>query len=128
MVTDHFPLTTLLKQAQKSTGMAAARIQRWRLLLAEYDFVIVFAKGTSISDADALSRLPLPAKTEDCDQVNYFSPLDQVPITSWTVQEETKKDPLLPRIIELTKRGWPKKVDDPDFIPFFQRREALSTD
>lgn len=75
--------------------------------------MIVLAKGTSIGHADDPSRLLLHVKTEDCDQIKYFSPLEQVSVTTWTAHKVTKTDILLPRIIKLTKRGWLKRVDDP---------------
>ena len=41
--------------------MAAARIQRWALTLAAYNYTIKYKPGKEHCNADALSRLPLPA-------------------------------------------------------------------
>ena len=40
MVTDHKPLTTLLGPKSGITTLAAARLQRWALLLAAYQYNI----------------------------------------------------------------------------------------
>ena len=52
LYTDHAPLQWL--SAQKMEGMLC----RWSLAIQEYDFKIVYRKGSSNSNADALSRLP----------------------------------------------------------------------
>ncbi|KAK8782559.1 hypothetical protein V5799_016097, partial [Amblyomma americanum] len=44
--------------------MAAARIQRWALLLSAYDYVIKHQQGKNNVPADALSRLPTSATSQ----------------------------------------------------------------
>ena len=51
MYTDHAPLQWL--SAQKMEGMLC----RWSLAIQEYDFKIVYRKGSSNSNADSLSHL-----------------------------------------------------------------------
>jgi len=51
ILTDHAPLQWL--SAQKMEGLLC----RWALALQEYDFKIVYRKGTLNANADALSRL-----------------------------------------------------------------------
>ena len=40
--------------------MAAARIQKWSLLLFSYHYEIQYRPGKSMCNADALSRLQIP--------------------------------------------------------------------
>ena len=40
--------------------MASSRLQRWALTLSSYRYSVVFRRGRDNSNADALSRLPLP--------------------------------------------------------------------
>jgi hypothetical protein len=42
-----------------------ARLVRWSLRLAEYDFEIKYKKGEEYTNADALSRLPSDANMND---------------------------------------------------------------
>ena len=51
--TDHAPLQWL--SAQKMEGMLC----RWALALQEYDFKILYCKGSLNTNADALSRMPM---------------------------------------------------------------------
>ena len=51
LYTDHAPIQWL--SAQKMEGMLC----RWSLAIQEYDFAIVYRKGSANSNADALSRI-----------------------------------------------------------------------
>lgn len=55
IVTDHKPLTWMMSLKDPNS-----RLIRWRLKLEEYDYEVVYKKGTQNSNADALSRIKLP--------------------------------------------------------------------
>lgn len=57
--TDHKPLLGLFKPNRAIPTMAAARIQRWALILAGYEYEILYKEGKKNGNADCLSRLPL---------------------------------------------------------------------
>ena len=59
LVTDHEPLWWLMT-TQKLTG----KLARWSLLLQEYNFVVAHKAGVENSNADCLSRYPLPSSAE----------------------------------------------------------------
>ena len=62
LITDHKPLTTILMGPISMvcmTPLAAARLQRWALILASYQYEIKFRPTTSHMNADCLSRLPV---------------------------------------------------------------------
>ena len=59
LVTDH---KTILGPKKGIPAVVAARLQRWALLLAAYNY-IEFRSTTDHGSADALSRLPLPNKS-----------------------------------------------------------------
>jgi len=52
MVTDHRPLTWIFNVKDPSS-----RLLRWRLKLEEYEYEVVYKKGSSNTNADALSRI-----------------------------------------------------------------------
>jgi len=60
--TDHQPLTTLFNETKAIPVRASSRIQRWALLMASYEYTIVFRSTSKHANADAMSRLPLPDK------------------------------------------------------------------
>ena len=63
MITDHKPLTTILGPKQGIPPVAAARMQRWALLLSAYSYSIKFRPTEAHCNADGLSRIPLQADT-----------------------------------------------------------------
>jgi hypothetical protein len=63
--TDHESLAFLLK------AKSPARLVRWALKLSEFNFSIVYRKGSKNGNADTLSRLPLQEVGEDLEQFDY---------------------------------------------------------
>jgi hypothetical protein len=63
LYTDHKPLTSIFSPTRKVPSMARARIQRWALILAAYQYDLKFRKCVNNIPADVLSRLPLPCSS-----------------------------------------------------------------
>ena len=63
LVTGHKPLTTILGPKASLPALAAARIQRWVIILSAYHYV--FSPREKHSNADGLSRLPVELDTVD---------------------------------------------------------------
>ena len=68
LVTDHKPLLAILGEKKGIPSLAAARLQRWAVLLAAYQYTIKFKSTKEHANADGLSRLPLSDKVELKDQ------------------------------------------------------------
>ena len=69
LVTDHKPLTTILGNKRGIPPLAAARLQRWSLILSAYFYTIKFRPTKLHAYADGISRLPLGKRHEaslDC--------------------------------------------------------------
>ena len=64
LCTDHKPLLSLFHEQRAIPSQASARIQRWVLSLAAYQYAIVFKSTANHGNADAMSRLPLPGSGE----------------------------------------------------------------
>ena len=62
LVTDHKPLMTILGPKKGIPSLAAARLQRWEILLSGYRYEIKFKSTHQHCNADALSKLPLDVK------------------------------------------------------------------
>ena len=86
LYTDHKPLTAIFGSNKSIPPLAAARLQRWALLLAGYNYRIVFRPTQAHANADSLSRLPLPhtekdAKVPDPKLFN-IQQIETLPVTS----------------------------------------------
>ena len=94
--TDHKSLTTILGPKHGIPPLAAARMQRWALLLSVYHYDIEFKPTSKHANADGLSRLPLK---ETCSVGNYPDPtlfklvqLNSLPVTATEVATATRNN------------------------------------
>lgn len=72
LVTDHKPLVGLFREDHPTPLMAAARIQRWALLLGAHQCKIEYKPGPDNQNADALSRLPLNTPEEVTEELPEY--------------------------------------------------------
>lgn len=125
--TDHKPLVMILN---KPLVRAPPRLQRMLLRLQQYDFTIEYKPGKDMTVADTLSRLPSPGndKTIDLDltvgQVRFSTERIK------SLQEETKRDPTLSKLIPTIIQGWPDTIQEiPEAIrSFWSFRDELSVE
>ena len=128
MITDHKPLTTIFNPESAIPTLAAARMQRWAIILSAYTYDIEFKRSGDHGNADALSRLPRKVDHTTHEEVKYFSYLDELPVTAKDISRATLKDPVLARVHEFVANGWPNYVQDEDVRPFFTRRDELTVE
>ena len=67
LVTDHQPLTRIFGPKSSVPPLAAARLQRWAVLLSRYDFDVIFKNSADNANADFCSRFPLQSLADDED-------------------------------------------------------------
>ena len=116
LVTDHKPLTTILGLKRGVPAVAAARLQRWALSLAAYMCDIDFQSTTAHSNADALSRLPLPEevlKRPSETRLCNLRKIESLPVTSQEIRIATQQDPVLNKVKLYILKGWPEKIPQP---------------
>ena len=80
-------------------------------------------------NADALSCLPCnapPLKKEA--EIFFFSCFEELPIDAKDISRETRRDPVLARVLNYTQMGWPNYVTSDKLKPNFTRRHELSVD
>ena len=82
LVTDHQPLLALLHEHQPTLAQASARIHHWSLLLSAYEYTIRFRNTHAHSNADALSRFPLPEIQKESKLVLLMDHLEDSPVTA----------------------------------------------
>ena len=129
LLTDHKPLLAILGSKSGIPSLAAARLQRWAVILSAYSYQLVFKPTQSHGNADGLSRLPLPEIDSTSPVPSCFNicQIQALPVTSDAVQTATRRDPLLSKVLYYTKHGWPTRVSDA-FKPFQSRRLELTVE
>ena len=127
LVTDHKPLTTILGPKTGIPSMAAARLQRWALLLSAYSYSIEFKPTQDHGNADGLSRLPLGSRQPpDTTSAFMIGQVQALPVTSEYLETVTRQDPLLSQIHRYVQEGWPSSTPE-EYKPFRDRQDELTT-
>ena len=101
---DHKPLAFLFSENKGVPEQASSRIQRWALLLSGYQYTIRHKAGKDLSNADALSRLPLSTTVPEelCtpgDLVNLVNHLSTTIVSSADIKDWTSKDEVLSKVV-----------------------------
>lgn len=127
--TDHKPLTSILGPKQGIPSLAAARLQRWAVILSGYTYNIEYRSTDAHANADGLSRLPLPnnqpeGNSEDA-TLFMIGQLEALPVLASLVAAETSSDPILRRVVKYLRGGWPDRVPEA-LLPLWRRREELT--
>ena len=127
LVTDHKPLLSMLGPKQGIPELAAARLQRWVLILAAYNNKIEFRPTQEHGNVDGLSRLPLPEVTHSDPNISMLnvSQIEALPVLADQVQSDVLRDPLLSKVIQYVREWCPSLVPD-ELKPDWIRRNELS--
>ena len=132
LLTDHKPLTTILGPKTGVPPLAAARLQRWALLLSAYEYDLEFRPTAQHANADGLSRLPLSiiadagTATSDSDVFNVGQ-IEALPVTAMQLRKVTRQDPILSKVVTFTRNGWPSIVPE-NLKPYWTRRNELTVE
>ena len=128
LVTDHKPLTTILGPKKGIPPLAAARLQRWALQLSAYSYEIEFKPTRQHSNTDGLSRLPLNNQQPPPASCTFsIRQIMALPVTAECVLVATRRDPVLSKVHQFTRDGWPAVISD-GYKPYWNRRQELSTE
>lgn len=129
--TDHKPLTAIFNPAKVIPATTAARLQRYALFLAGFDYDIEYRSSTKHCNADGLSRLPLGPTAKEPEQIDdpahafHVSQFNVLPVTCQKVRRETQRDPTLVKVYESTMKGWHNE-QAPIMAPFYSRKDELT--
>ena len=132
LVTDHKPLTTVLGPKSGIPTLAAARLQRWALLLAAYQYDIEYRSTEKHANADCLSRLPIQCEklNEGIDKAKLINLLqiESLPMDVDHVRKATRNDPMLSRVLQFVMTGWPEKPIAPEVTQYFNKRHEITVE
>ena len=106
LVTDHKPLLGLIAEDKPLPSMTAARLQRWAIVLSAYDYSLRYRSGSSIANADGMSRLPLSSiESSVVENEVLMMELTSARVTSTEVSKCTSHDPVLSQVYECIMKG-----------------------
>ena len=129
--TDHKPLITILGPKNGVPSIAAARMQRWALLLSAYSYTIQFRSTQAHGNVDGLSRLPLPAdvtvgNSKDTTDFNIHQN-KSLPLQASDIATATRRDPILSRVLVCLKQGWPTNVPE-SLRTYWRKRNEITVE
>jgi hypothetical protein len=126
LVTDHRPLVKIFGPKERVPTLAAARLQRWALILSAYDYQIKYRPCEANAEAEMLSRLPIAVELIDPNEKLYWiEHCEQLPVTAKEVAKETRKDPVLRLAYEKILRGWGRQ-EPVALQPYQSRADQLA--
>lgn len=131
LLTDQRPLTSILNPSKATPPMAAARLQRWALMLAAHNYAIQYRKAAEHGNADGLSRLPLQVvhrEKPDSTKRVMVHHLETIPVDSTDVKKGTKYDPVLSKVVDMVLSGQfvGKEGLSNALAPFYMRRAEIT--
>ncbi|RWS02060.1 pol polyprotein-like protein [Dinothrombium tinctorium] len=96
IVTDSNPLTFLMRTKNLNT-----RLAHWAMFIQEYNFEIVYRKGSSNNLCDFLSRYPIKSTNFEVDNETIL--LTEFSVPSFDLKEEFLIDILLTKLSDISK-------------------------
>ena len=110
ILSDHRPLEHLFSEKRGIPPLASARIKRWALILAAYDYQIQYKPGQDHANADVLSRLPLREfpKPETIpppgEMILLMDTLEMTPVNARQVKQWTDHNPICQKFVLKCKK------------------------
>ena len=91
------PLTTVLNPTKGLPTLAAARMQRWAMLLSVYQYNTEFRSTSEHANADGFSRLPMQSRNKgegsaDVASVFNLSQINVLPMNAKQLKTATESD------------------------------------
>ena len=130
ITSDHKPLLGLLGENKEVPVMASARLQRWGLTLAAYEYRLVYKGGKDNGNSDALSRLPLPSYPSEVpvpgEVIQMLERLENTPLDAAQIKQWTRTDPVMSQVLLYTTKGRSNSCPMETLKPYFTRKDEIS--
>ena len=126
LVTDHRTLCKIFGPKEGIPPLAAAKMQRWALILSAYQYTIECILGKLNQCADCMSRLPSVSKRDSAEEVHNIMEMDNLPVTASQITKVTVSDRTLSTVITAVQHGcWPSKLTE-DLLPYYRQWNELT--
>ncbi|XP_037037375.1 uncharacterized protein K02A2.6-like [Bradysia coprophila] len=128
--TDHRPLLAIFGSKKGIPPMAAGRLQRWALYLANFTFDIEHIKGRDNAIADFLSRFPTEESDDgvpDVCYVNFLTTTAENLVDCEIVRKEAAKDEVIGRVSQFVREEWPIGIEkQTEFRNYWLKKDELT--
>ena len=99
--------------------------------MSNYDYTVEHKIGSNDSNADALSRLPLPTTQSTLEELAHVQVLQVghincTPIDSKQIRVATINDPLLSQVLGFVSHVWPNLIPTEELKLFYPRLKELT--
>ena len=128
IVSDNKALVAIFSEKSHQRPLAAARLQRWQLLLSAHQYTIIHRKSEQIAHADYLSRFPSQNDEPVESDIYWVSQIPGELVSAIDVAEGTMTDPVLKKVLQHVMQGWPDQCPDEVLKPFHKIRLELSAE
>ncbi|XP_050088326.1 uncharacterized protein K02A2.6-like [Anopheles aquasalis] len=113
LVTDNSGVKEIFKPTRTTSSIAVARLSRWALILANYEYTIEHRPGKYMSNVDALSRLPLSEELELKEQELQLNAITSSSIIDiGMIRKAQEQDPIIQQVYKNVENGWSKGVKE----------------
>lgn len=126
VTTDHKPLVSIV---QKPLCKAPKRLQNMLLKNQNYNYTLIYKRGTEIPVADALSRAPVdPSRRNETVHNISYAPIKESRLQDIRIATETDDD--MTQLKKTIATGWPddKCKLSPPVAVFFSYKDELTID
>ena len=128
LVTDHKPLLAILGSKVGLPTLVAARLQRWAITLAAYNYVLEYRPTSKMGNADALSRLPVDQAPEGNEKNILLIESQNLPIKAKDISQYTMKDPVLSKVLQSMISGRDNLLNSDDYQAYKAILDELSVE
>lgn len=117
---DHKPLVQILSPSKSLSTLTTTRMQHYALFLQAFSYKIKYKNTKLHSNADAMSRLPVPTESDfSFDTMDQFEihQIENLPITMKELECETARDKSFQKLLQALKSGRTIKAEDRFNVP-----------
>lgn len=129
LYTDQQALSEIFSPTKGTSGVTAARLQRWSINLSIYNYRIKHRSEAKMAHVDALSRLPLDGSVEVEVVAINFNGISGELIDKNVIVSRTKEDKILSRVLNYVIKGWPNQNKiEIELLSFFKKRNSIASE
>ena len=126
LVTDHRPLCRIFGSKEAIPPLAAAKMQRWALILSANQYNIECVSGKLNQCADCMSRLPSESQRDSAEKIHSVMEISNLPITASQIAKASAKDRTLAMVITAVQHGHWLSAPTVDILPYYRRQNELT--